>query len=108
VKFTLADNGPVVPLRAAIALLFLTACISMGTTRTVVHQETVPNADAFPTDVSSSQGAAGVAAIDPLPGTVVVEPTTERVVSYVAIIGGVIACTILIIGFYRLAKLLGH
>jgi hypothetical protein len=35
-------------------------------------------------------------------------PTTERVVGYVAIIGGVIAITILTIGFYKLARLMAH
>jgi len=36
-----------------------------------------------------------------------VDPTTERIVGYVAIAAGVIAVTILLIGFYKLAKLLG-
>jgi hypothetical protein len=35
-------------------------------------------------------------------------PTTERVVGYVAIIGGVIAVTILAIGFYKLVRLVAH
>jgi hypothetical protein len=35
-------------------------------------------------------------------------PTTERVVGYVAIIGGVIAVTILALGFYKLVRLVAH
>ena len=37
-----------------------------------------------------------------------VDPTTERAVGYVAIAAGVIAMTILLIGFYKLGKVLGH
>jgi hypothetical protein len=36
------------------------------------------------------------------------EPTTERVVGYVAIIGGVLAITVLTIGFYKLFRLMTH
>jgi hypothetical protein len=108
VKLRLADSGPVIPSRAAIALLFLAACSAVATTGTGTHEETVPNTGTFSSDVSSTHGEAEAPTIDSSLATIVVEPTTERVVGYVAIIGGVIACTILIIGFYKLAKLLGH
>ncbi len=49
-----------------------------------------------------------MAAIDFTTGNVGADPTTERVVGYVAIIGGVIAVTILTIGFYKLVRLVAH
>jgi len=95
--------------RAAIAFLCLTGCSAVGPTRPVAHEESAISK----AGISSSEGpsipdSAQGATINPAPGTVDAEPTTERVVGYVAIIGGVIALTILAIGFYKLAKLLSH
>jgi hypothetical protein len=37
-----------------------------------------------------------------------IDPTTEHAVGYLAIAAGIVAFTILAIGFYKLVKLLGH
>lgn len=94
--------------RAVLALLYLIGCSTVPAPRTVSHEETIYDSGSFSSDVPVTRGVPEVVSSDPSLGTIGVEPTTERVVGYVAIIGGVIACTILIIGFYKLVKLLGH
>ncbi len=95
--------------RLAIAFLCLTSCNTVGSPRPVSYDEsTVPQTVNPISDRPGVRGSPEIDAISSAPGTAGTEPTTERVVGYVAIIAGVMACTILIIGFYKLAKLLGH
>jgi hypothetical protein len=95
--------------RAVIAAVFLTGCSSLGPTRpAALEQSTVSRADNSSSYGLSIPSAAEVGTINSLPDEVDAEPTAERVVGVVAIIGGVIAFTILIIAFYKFAKLLAH
>ncbi|HEX9129214.1 MAG TPA: hypothetical protein VF850_08640 [Gemmatimonadaceae bacterium] len=59
-------------------------------------------------DGSSVPGTAEIAAINGSSAAIGDGPTTERVVGYVAIIGGVMAVTVLTIGFYKLVRLVTH
>jgi len=96
-------------LRAAIAIICLSGCTAIGRPRTVAPEgSTISWASDPYGDRPIDAGSAEMAAINFTTGTVGADPTTERVVGYVAIIGGVIAITIVTIGFYKLVRLVAH
>jgi hypothetical protein len=95
--------------RAAIVFLCLTSCNTAGSTRPVSHEESTLSRPANSlSDGSSIPDPVGTVAINGSSAAMGDGPTTERVVGYVAIIGGVIAITILTIGFYKLVRLMAH
>jgi hypothetical protein len=95
--------------RAAIAFLCLTSCNTAVSTRPLSHEEiTLSRPVNSLSDGSSVPGTAEIVAINGSSVAIGDGPTTERVVGYVAIIGGVIAVTVLTIGFYKLVRLVTH
>jgi hypothetical protein len=95
--------------RAALAFLFLAGCNTAGSTRPVNHEEsTLSSPVKYLSDESILPGSLEMPVMDASSAAIGDEPTTERIVGYVAIIGGVLAFTILAIGFYKLARLLAH
>ncbi len=95
--------------RVTIAFLCLTSCNTVGSPRPVSHEEsTLSRPVNSLSDGSSIPGMAEIPAVDGSSAALNDGPTTERVVGYVAIIGGVMAITVLTIGFYKLVRLLAH
>jgi hypothetical protein len=94
--------------RAAIAFLCLTGCNTVGSTRPASHEESTFSSPVNSLSDGSIPGTAAIDAMNASSAAIGDEPTTERVVGYVAIIGGVIAITILTIGFYKLVRLVAH